>query len=256
MKVISRLSHTPIYQQICDLIREEIASRKLAPGSQILSEHEIMASFNVSRNSAQKAIEVLVNEGRVVRIQGKGTFVTSNRVPFGLQNLISFSEETRNKGYKPASKVIDFKKIPADIFVSRKLVLKRNDQVYRLERLRMADNHPISHQISYVPERLCPDLDQFDFRRESLYEIIENFYHLPLSWQDMIIKPVIADETTASWLNVTPTTPLLLTESTAYLEDSTPVELSLHTYLSDRYEFSVRSFRKGVTSLWRGIKET
>jgi len=255
MKLIDRSTHKPIYLQISDFMREDIQSGKLAPGDRVWSEHFIMDKFNVSRNSAQKAIDVLVNDGQVVRIQGKGTFVTHSLVTYGLHHFISFSEETKNKGFTPGSKVIEFSKQQPDLKIAQQLEIDQDNWVYKLERLRLANNQPISHQISYIPSNICPDMDQFDFQTLSLYAVMEGFYNLMLSWQAIVIKPIAANHQIAEWLGVSPATPLLLTESVAYLEDGRPIEYCLNTYLSDRYEFIVHSTRQKNSHFWRGIKE-
>ena len=110
MPQISRVSYKPIYLQICDLIREKIDSGEIVIGSRIWSESDIMEKFAVSRNTARKALETLQNEGIVSRIQGKGSFVSQPKVDYGLQYLMSFSEEISQKQLQPTSKVICFKR--------------------------------------------------------------------------------------------------------------------------------------------------
>ncbi len=198
----------------------------------------------MSRNTAQKAIEILVHEGMVVRVQGKGSFVTHPKVAYGLQRLISFSEETLDKGLKPSSKVISLKKEHPSLMISNNLRISEDDWIYKLERLRMADEQPIAYQISNVPEKLCPGIDRFDFTTQSLYGVIEKNYNFVLSWQEHIIKPIAASEKVSKLLGNPPQTPLLLTDSVTYLENGTPIESSQNIYLSERYVFTVHSSRQ------------
>jgi GntR family transcriptional regulator len=90
---IARSSFKPLYLQISDSIREEIETGKIMPGQKIWSERELMQELNVSRNTAQQAIEELVRNGFVSRVQGKGTFAIERKVSYGLQRMSSFSEE-------------------------------------------------------------------------------------------------------------------------------------------------------------------
>jgi len=243
MQKISRSSYKPIYQQICDLIRIEINSGKLSPGSRVWSEHDIMENFHVSRNTAQKAIETLVNEGIVSRVQGKGSFVTQPKVDYGLQYLASFTEETFGKGLKPTSKVICFNREHPNHKHANNLRISEDDWVHKLERLRFADEYPIAHQISFIPEELCPGLQSYDFSEQSLYEVFEkDFKHL-LSWQKIIVSPIVASDNTAEMFDILPQTPLLLTDSILYLAGGTPIESNRNIYLSERYQFTVLSQR-------------
>jgi len=202
-----------------------------------------MNQFKVSRNTAQKAIELLVHEGMVVREQGKGSFVAHPRIAWGLQHLISFSEETKKKGLTPSSRILSFSKEHPSLNVAENLMVSEDALVFKLERLRLADDYPVSYQVSCIPETLCPHLDHYDFSIQSLYEVLENRYHLVLAWQDLLIKPILASVPVAEMLRILPNTPLLFTKSVTFLEDGTPIESVDNIYLSERYEFTVHSSR-------------
>jgi len=247
MQRISRSSYKPIYQQICDLIREKINSGELSPGNRVWSDHDIMEKFHVSRNTAQKAIETLVNEGIVSRVQGKGSFVAQPKVDYGLQRLISFTEETFGKGLKPTSKVICFNREHPNYKHANNLRISEDDWVYKLERLRLADEYPIAHQISIIPEELCPGLQRYDFSKQSLYEVIEKDYKHILSWQKIIVRPIVASDSIAKMFDIIPQTPLLHTDSISYLAGGTPIESNRNIYLSERYQFTVLSHRNTLS---------
>ena len=243
MQRISRSSYKPIYLQICDLIREEINSGRLSPGSRVWSEHDIMKKFHVSRNTAQKAIETLVNEGIVSRVQGKGSFVTQPKVDYGLQHLASFTEETFGKGLNPTSTVIYFDRKHPDYHHANNLKISQNDWVYKLERLRLADEYPIAHQISIIPEELCPGLQHYNFSEQSLYEVFEKDFNHMISWQKIIVSSIVANDNIAEMFDILPQTPLLHTDSILYLVGGTPIESNKNIYLSERYQFTVLSHR-------------
>jgi len=240
---ISRVSYKPIYLQICELIREKIDSGEIVIGSRIWSESDIMEKFGVSRNTARKAIETLQNEGIVSRIQGKGSFVSQPKVDYGLQSLMSFSEEINEKKLEPSSKVICFTREHPDSFHAANLKIPEDHWVFKLERIRFADQHPIAYQVTFIPENLCPGLLDYNFTKKSLYEVFEKHYNHVLSWQKTIIKPVVADNYIAGMLKVSSQTPLLYTESITYLAGGTPIESNKNIYLSERYQFTVLSHR-------------
>ncbi len=243
MPHISRVSYKPMYLQICELIRQKINSGEIAIGSRVWSESDIMEKFDVSRNTARKAIETLQNEGIVSRIQGKGSFVSQPMVNYGLQNLMSFSEETREKRLIPTSKVIAFTREHPDATRAENLKILEDDWVFRLERVRNADGNPIAYQIAFLSEKLCPGLLNYDFAERSLYDVFETDYNHVLSWQKTVIKPIVADDYLAGILKISPRTPLLYTESVTYLAGGTPIESSKNIYLSERYQFTVLSHR-------------
>jgi GntR family transcriptional regulator len=178
-----------------------------------------------------------------IRIQGKGTFVPKSIVEFGLHRLTSFTEETRFKGLVPSSKVLKSLIIQADAFIANKLEIDIGAQVYQLNRVRYGDDNPMAYQQSYLPVQLCEGLDQFDFSKESLFNVLEHQYHLKISWQKQYVKPVIARQAEADPLEIDVGTPLLYLEGVAYLERDIPIEYKKIYYRSDLYDFSMRSVR-------------
>lgn len=69
----------PVYQQIKDIVREEIAQGKYKPGDTLPSVNQLAKIFSTSRNTAVKAINDLANEGTIYCIQGKGSVVNDLR---------------------------------------------------------------------------------------------------------------------------------------------------------------------------------
>lgn len=67
----------PKYVQAADKIRKLIEKGKLKPESKIPNEPLLSEQFNVSRNTIRDAIAMLINEGLLIRQQGRGTFVCS-----------------------------------------------------------------------------------------------------------------------------------------------------------------------------------
>ena len=68
----------PLYHQIQHLLRHRIHSGMYPPGTQIPSEHELSRELAVSRVTLREALRELVRENLLVKVQGKGTFVSSN----------------------------------------------------------------------------------------------------------------------------------------------------------------------------------
>jgi DNA-binding LacI/PurR family transcriptional regulator len=69
----------PTYQQIKDVLKEEIRQGKYRPGDVLPSVNQLAKMFSTSRNTSVKAIGDLVHEGVVHTIQGKGTVVNDLR---------------------------------------------------------------------------------------------------------------------------------------------------------------------------------
>lgn len=68
-------SREPLYAQLAALIRTKIDKGEYKPGERIPSELELVQEFNISRGTARKALEVLRDEGKILTLPGRGSFV-------------------------------------------------------------------------------------------------------------------------------------------------------------------------------------
>jgi GntR family transcriptional regulator len=68
-------STKPIYLQIMELIKKEIATGKLPPGSQMASVRELAMQYQVNPNTVQRALSELEREGLVKSDRTIGRFI-------------------------------------------------------------------------------------------------------------------------------------------------------------------------------------
>ena len=75
VKLVDHMNPTPLYTQLADILREMIMSGELQPRSLLPSESYLQQEQGVSRGTVRMAVGVLREEGLVVTIAGRGTFV-------------------------------------------------------------------------------------------------------------------------------------------------------------------------------------
>jgi GntR family transcriptional regulator len=68
-------SAVPVYRQIVDQIRYQIAGGTLRPGDRLPSVRELARQLPVNQNTVLKAYDLLERDGLLDRRQGDGTFV-------------------------------------------------------------------------------------------------------------------------------------------------------------------------------------
>ncbi|RBQ17737.1 GntR family transcriptional regulator [Spongiactinospora rosea] len=73
---VDRFDPTPIYLQIAGVLRERIKSGRYAPGQVLPSEQHLQQEFEVARATARRAVEVLRDEGLIVTMPQRGSYVT------------------------------------------------------------------------------------------------------------------------------------------------------------------------------------
>jgi len=243
---LDRRSFKPIYFQLSELIQNLIEDGELSPGAQLPSERELMGQFDISRNTVRLAMDYLLKAGLVYRLPTKGTFVASGKMPYGLYGLSSFTEDMTHLGRKPGGRLLDFSVITPAPRIAQALRLSNFQQVFKIERLRLADDEPMALNTSYIPEHLCPNLSPADLeaKNSSLYAIFEKKYGLMLWRSERVVEPVIARDYEVELLEVSPRSSLLLVEGTTYLVEDQPIEYVKVIYRSDRFQFSIHALRR------------
>lgn len=145
----------------------ELVAGELGVGDAVPSERSLTEKFGVSRMTVRQAIDALVTEGVLERVQGRGTFVAPPRADFEMR-LTTFGEEARRRGLTPGADVLEAGTLPAPPHVAEALDCEPATPMHHVVRLRTADGNPMSVEESWIPVHLAPDLLD-DGVPESLY---------------------------------------------------------------------------------------
>lgn len=161
-----------MYIKIADAIMEKIKTGEWKPGQMIPSEKEFCEQYHVSRPTVRAALSSLVNQGYLVRIKGKGSFVAKPKIVEDTTVFLeSFSQEMAAKGMVVQTEVLEHRLMEADEEVAEKLKVNPGDEVIKLVRLRYVkdsfDQGPIVYNVSYFPGKFG-FLMKCDFEQESL----------------------------------------------------------------------------------------
>jgi GntR family transcriptional regulator len=227
----------PKYYQVKRQLLELTAS--LDAGSPVPPERELARSYGTSRTTVRQALAELVIEGRLLRMQGKGTFVAKPKVA-QLLELASYTEGMRAHGLHPQTKILDIGYVTADEQLAALLGIRAGGRALRIHRLRLADGEPMSIDTSHLPARRFPGLRKQLERQLSLYETLRVAYGIQLAEAEETIETVLADPHDARLLGVDPGLPLLLLSRHAYDVTGEPVEWAQSWYRGDRYKFVTR----------------
>ena len=105
----------------------------------------------VWEGSPNQAINLLAKEGRLISKQGKGTFVTGERIEQELVTLCSITEVLMAKGVEPTVKVLCSKITNAPVHIRKELKLGENEEVLEMKRLYLVNNSPLCIIHYYLP---------------------------------------------------------------------------------------------------------
>ncbi|UOQ43274.1 GntR family transcriptional regulator [Halobacillus salinarum] len=234
--MVNKNSPLPMYFQIEEDLKQRMENKEFKPGDMIPSERELSEHYDVSRMTVRQAITNMVSEGFLYRAKGKGTFVAESKIEQPLQGMTSFTEDMNQRGMEASSELLEFDVIPVSKEMARKLQMDPNQKVYKITRIRFADQKPMAVEHTFIPVTLIPDLSEKDVQG-SLYQYIEKTEKLTIAKATQMIEATTADTYQAELLDVPQSSAILLIERNSYLQDGTPFEIVKSAYRADRYKF-------------------
>lgn len=168
---ITFVDDVPVYQQLANYFNNQISTGQLKVGDPLPTEISLCEKLNISRATVRQAFQILEQEGKIIRRRRKGTYVCEQKLKRNLNNLYNFTTEMHTLGLKPSSKVISFDIQKPPSHVAATLNIDSKTQVYRICRLRMANNKPLLLETTYIPTFMCPNLTKSSLN-DSLYALI------------------------------------------------------------------------------------
>lgn len=232
-----------LYDQIKDDLLSKIKDGTYPEGQTIPSELELAEMYGVSRPTIRQALQILVSDGYLEKRRRRGTVVTKPKVSQSFtMSISSFEDAMRLAGRLPKTKVLMFKRERANAEVEKRLELARGQDVFKLVRLRYADDLPNVFVESYIPCTLYPGLDSFDFNESSLYAAMDTCGN-PVMTARRRLEVIKADGAAAVFLDVEAGDPLLLFHTVARDANGTAVEYSVATYRGESNSFELNVSR-------------
>jgi GntR family transcriptional regulator len=227
-----------MYQQMNEILRELLQTGEFKEGDQFLTERQVAERFLVSRPTANKVLAAMVSEGLLEFRKGVGTFVCPPRLNYDIQSLISFTQNVKETGKTPGTRVLQFKRIKAseaEAEIADRLQVDRNRDLFFIARLRLADGVPVILERRWVPAGIFTGLSRQQLRG-SFYALCRDKYGLKIAESDQTIRAVKLTGQDARMLEAQSGSPAFLVSAVCYSGPrATWWEKTL--YRGDAYEF-------------------
>jgi GntR family transcriptional regulator len=246
MPPLDSSSAIPLHFQLRTLLSDQIQQQGLLPHAPMPTEAELAETYCVSRTTVRQAVLAMVQEGLLYRQRGRGTFVAPRKVEENLNRLRSLSEELADRGIIAGAHTISaaLEIPPGD--VAAELGLAPGEQVFRCERLRLADGIPIALELAYWAGEAAPLLAVENHDQASMYHLVEDVYGIPLGEAQLSIEAVQADERQAILLGVRARSALLLVRRLTGSAAGQLIELCTTYYRADRYKYRLTAPRRSA----------
>jgi GntR family transcriptional regulator len=220
------------YHQIADELRARVEHGDYGAGRLLPSEAELSTTFDASRVTVRRALEVLREEGLVDSRQGFGWFVAADPVRQMLGRLGTIESQLEGEGVTSERRVLDFRFLRAPARVRQLLGV---DTVLRVRRLNLADGQPFALVTVWCPEQFGAELSRADVERTPFYELIG----VPLGGATQTIGAAAASASQAELLGVLVDSPVLRCERVTRSVDGDTVLVSEHVFPAHLTEFVV-----------------
>lgn len=165
------------YLEVRRAANEKIERGEWAVGYKLPREVDLCREFDVSRTTMRRALSTLVEEGKLKRIKGTGTFVSRPQI-FEKTTFFthSFAEELRSQGLTCKTEVLELRKLRvSDERAAKGLGIPIGTAAVKLKRLRYSaekgEHGPITLMTSYFPEDIGLQMIDCDFEKFSLYQV-------------------------------------------------------------------------------------
>lgn len=229
----------PRYQEVYAALRGWIVDGTYPPGSRLPSEAALCEALGVSKVTTTKALNLLVQEKLLVRIQGKGTFVVDDiAMAIGTGDMDQMVRRTERLYRNSRIEQVEIGTVVGDDQVCADLQIPGGSKVQRVSYVRLIEGVPVGYRISHVPLKPELRIDAGDVTGRPLYLELEK-RGVQLSGAHHIVGACPADKEAAKILGVAVDAPLVRIRLIVLDEDSVPIERSTAFYRADRYEHHV-----------------
>lgn len=198
----------PLYQKVKQHLLEQIDSGTWPVNHRLPSEHELVAQFNVSRMTVNRAVRELTDEGRLVRLQGVGTFVAPPKAQSALFEIHSIAAEIESRGRRHRCRVLSSGRIDATAELAYALDIVQGNPVFHTRMVHYEDDRAIQYEERWVNPAAAPDYLQQDLERITAHDYLSAV--APFSEGEHIVEALMPSKAVAEVLSMPAGEPCLV----------------------------------------------
>jgi GntR family transcriptional regulator len=232
-------SPVPLYHQMEKIILDRI-TKEQAVGWMLPREMDLVDIFGVSRATVKKTTDSLSAKGLIERKRAVGTKIVRLNVTEDLGRLTSYTEQMQHRGLSVSTEILSIEADHApDTALAERLQLAPGETTLRIRRLRgTSEVFPVVLLCSDIPAHFDVSADE-DFN-QSLYQLIEERYRIPIEWAEQHISAAQATAEEARQLYINEGDTVLVMERLAFTTSDRPLEFVRAVYRPEHYTYSIK----------------
>ena len=215
----------PKYKEIAIALKQKIVEGDYKEGELLPDQETLAKTYDTSRVTIRKAIQLLIDEGLLYTRRGSGTYVRSNikKNNKNVTQINSVFGTSVQEGVDVTSKIIRFDVRFPTTYESEELMIKSTDPVYDV------DQDARSIETSVMPLKYIRDLDE-EILKGSIYNYIRDELGYVISAAQRVIIASKANELDSEEFGIEVGEPILETNQVVFFDDGTPFDLSKTRY--------------------------
>jgi len=198
----------PQYLKVKNHLREGIASGRWVAGDLLPSEAALVAQFEVSRMTVNRALRELHQEGLIERLQGVGTFVAQLHRISSTLTVRDLHEEIAARGHQHEARLHLLETVQATVEQAADFQLKAGAALFHSVIVHLENGKAIQCEDRLVNPACAPDYLGLDFTQTTpthyLLEVA------PLSEARYTIESLLPSEQEAKLLGISKREPCLV----------------------------------------------
>ena len=221
---------------------EKITLKQFAAGEKLPSENELADLYGATRMTVRKALTKLEERGYIFSKQGKGRFLKeeSKQIQLHLTGKVSFTEKMEQAGYDLETRLIGCEKVGYEEKIYSILECGKEDNVYKVSRIRFIDGQPIAIHNSYVSEKMFPEIATEGPGISSMFAYYRKYGHTEFAGSKTLLSITFPTSAEQQLLSCKSLVPLLVVENDCI--DAATRKVLEHTkilYRSDRFKYDI-----------------
>lgn len=232
------------YQAIYKDLEKKIKTGTYRANSFLPTEKDLSDNYSCSRDTIRKSLNLLVQNGYIQKIKGKGSLVLDfSRIDFPVSGIASFKELQGSMPGEIKTYVNVFLQSEVTEDIKDHLAMDRG-KIYHIERLREIDKEKVILDIDYLNAEIIKNLKLED-AENSLYEYIEKDLGLNISFAKKEITVQKASDREMELLDMGDFDLLVSVKSYTYLDDGRLFEYTISKHRPDKFRFVDFARRNG-----------